>query len=296
MTVRTASRGASLLACLSLFFVTPRAAVAEDPAVSAGTVRYAVLPGERVSDFCERLDREGISSREIFLRIASSSVFPAFPFVPAPRPDVRRFEGLFVPGRYSLSYDGTSRGALSGAQKLALTKEMIGQLLRASARRFRRFHSRISLSLAQSITLASIVEKEAVDGRDYGMIASVFSNRLRSDMPLASCPSVEYFLGYHRPYLLSSDILIDSAYNLYLHRGLPPTPIAFFSDQAFRSAMDPPASPYQFLVFDWAKGVHYFATDFTGHQANIDASLKDFVAAYGAGEMFRKHPGKFYQY
>jgi UPF0755 protein len=168
--------------------------------------------------------------------------------------------------------------------------------LSASARRLRRFHSRIELSLSQSIVLASIVEKEAVNGRDYEMIASVFSNRLQFHMPLASCPSMEYFLGYHRPYLLRSDILIDSPYNLYLHPGLPPTPIAFFSDDAFRSVMDPPGTSYEFFVFDWATGRHYFATDFANHQENMATSRRDFVAAYGAGEMFRKQSGKFYQY
>ena len=140
------------------------------------------------------------------------------------------------------------------------------------------------------------MEKEAVNGNDYGRIASVFSNRLRSHMPLASCPSVEYSLGYHRPYLLRSDILIDSPYNLYLHLGLPPTPIAFFTDAAFRSVMDPPGTPYKFLVFDWARGRHYFAIDFPGHLANMETALRNFVAAYGEDQMFRKHVGKFYKY
>jgi len=289
-------RAAALLLCLSAVFLGARGLAAEDPALSAAVVRYSVLRGERVADFCERLQSEGISSIDILRRIASTAEFPGFPFVPAPRPNVNRFEGLFVPGRYTLSLASSSFPALSDAQKLALTRRMIVQLLGASARRFRSFHSSIGLNLTQSITLASIVEKEAVNGEDYGKIASVFSNRIRSHTPLASCPAVEYFLGYHRPYLLLSDILIDSPYNLYQHAGLPPTPIAFFSDAALRSVMDPPDTSYEFFVFDWARGRHYFATTYVTHQVNMETSLKDFVAAYGAHEMFKKHPGKFYQY
>ncbi len=290
------TRVAGLLACLFIVLLRAQPAAAEEPPLSAGSIHYSVLAGERVGDLCRRLEKEGISSADVFLRIASSAAFPGFPFVPAPRPDLNRFEGLFPPGRYTLSLDGAPAETLSDAKKLSLTRQLIEQLLAASARRFRGFHSRIGLSLDQTITLASIVEKEAVNARDYGKIASVFANRLRTHMALASCPSVEYYLGYHRPYLLFSDIQIDSPYNLYLHLGLPPTPIAFFSDAALRSAMDPPDTSYRFVVFDWAKGRHYFAAAYAGHLVNMEIALRDFRAAYGADEMFKKYPGKFYQY
>ncbi len=287
---------ARLLAALFLAALPGPAVLAEEPPASADQVRYSVAPGERVADLCRTLQAEGVSSADIFTDIASAADFSRFPFVPPPRPNLNRFEGLFPPGRYVLSWGGVSRNSLSRQQKVELTRELITQLLEASARRFRHFHSSAGLSLDQSIVLASIVEKEAVDGRDYGRIASVFVNRLRSGMPLASCPSVEYFLGYHRPYLLLSDIHIDSPYNLYLRLGLPPTPIAAFSDAAFRSAVDPPDTPYRFFVFDWARGRHYFAVDYSGHQVNMEKSMRDFVARYGAEQMFRKYPGKFYEY
>ena len=289
-------RAAGPLACLFFVFLAGPVPAAEHRLSSTFSIRYVVLAGERMTAFCERLQREGVSSPEIFLRIAATAEFAQFPFVPAPRPELNRFEGLFVPGRYALPLETPSIDGLSDEQRQALTERMIGQLLAASARRFRGFHSRIGLTLSRSMTLASIVEKEAVNGRDYGEIASVFANRLRSGIPLASCPAVEYFLGYHRPYLQLSDILVDSPYNLYMHAGLPPTPIAFFSDAAFQSVMDPPDTSYEFFVFDWARGRHYFATDYARHQANAEISMKHFLAAYGADQMFTKYPGKFYEY
>ncbi len=60
--------------------------------------------------------------------------------------------------------------------------------------------------------------------------------------------------------------------------------------------MDPPETLNNFFVFDWARGKHYFAADYAGHEVNMEISTKDFIAAYGAERMFRKYPTKYYQY
>jgi UPF0755 protein len=68
-------------------------------------------------------------------------------------------------------------------------------------------------------------------------VAIVFHRRLRSGIPFGSCPSVEYVLGSHRPFLTSDDVSIHSPYNLYKKPGLTPTPICFFSDSALQDAL-----------------------------------------------------------
>jgi UPF0755 protein len=70
------------------------------------------------------------------------------------------------------------------------------------------------------------VEKESVKKENFEEVASVFFNRMRTGQTLGSCPTVEYALGYHRPFLLESDVRIQSPYNVYRNKGLPPTPIA----------------------------------------------------------------------
>jgi len=96
----------------------------------------------------------------------------------------------------------------------------------------------------QQLILASIVEKEDIAGKNYDLVASVFLNRLTWGDCLASCPTVEYALGYHRAFLTRYDISIPSPYNVYLRKGLPPTPICFFSDRALQAVRNARQSTY----------------------------------------------------
>lgn len=77
------------------------------------------------------------------------------------------------------------------------------------------------------LILASIVQKEDFPGHEYGLVASVFLNRLKTGMRLDSCASVEFTLGYNRPFLLRSDIAVQSPYDTYRIKGLPPLRSAF---------------------------------------------------------------------
>jgi UPF0755 protein len=126
-------------------------------------------------------------------------------------------------------------------------------------------------------------------------VASVFLNRLAAGMRLGSCPSLEYSLGYHRPFLLNRDIAVDTPYNTYLHPGLPPTPICFFSDRALASLVHPVSTGYYFFVLDWAERKIYFARTYAEHLGNVKRARQDFVRRYGARSLFRKQPGKYYE-
>ncbi len=280
---------------LSLALLAARLAAADSPPMTRQELSYEVKAGERVRDLCARLEKQGVSSTALFLRVASSEAFPSYPFVPPPRPAIDRFEGLFTPGAYLLSLPEAA-GSLSAPEKLLVTRRIVSQLLSASSRRYRGLSPRHGLNLYALATLASIVEKEAVVGRDDDKVASVFFNRMKAGMTLSSCPSVEYFLGYHRPYLTRADIAIDSPYNLYLHRGLPPTPIAFFSDGALKAVLDPADTPFEFFTFDWAAGRLYFARDYAKHLLNTEQAQRNFIRMYGAQAMFREYPGTFYAY
>ncbi len=118
------------------------------------------------------------------------------------------------------------------------------------------------------ITLASIVEKEAVKKKEAPIIAGVFINRLRSGMKLESCPTVEYALGYHKPVLSYQDIQIDSPYNTYKYYGLPPTPIGNPSIDAINAVINYAHTDYLYFVAD-GKGGHLFAKTYAEHLANI---------------------------
>ncbi|MBL8395598.1 MAG: endolytic transglycosylase MltG [Candidatus Accumulibacter sp.] len=101
----------------------------------------------------------------------------------------------------------------------------------------------------QALILASIIEKETGHEQDRSLVAAVFINRLRRGMPLQTDPTVIYGLGKRFDgNLRKRDLLTDTSYNTYLHRGLPPTPIAMPGLASLQAALHPAASDALYFV------------------------------------------------
>ena len=134
----------------------------------------------------------------------------------------------------------------------------------------------MGLDLCQAVTLASIVQREAVLEDEMPMIASVFYNRLNSGAVLASDPTVQYALGYNQSQstwwtnpLSTQDLQIDSAYNTYIYPGLPPGPIANPGLAALRAVAFPAQTPYYyFRAACDGSGRHLFAETYEEHLKN----------------------------
>jgi UPF0755 protein len=126
----------------------------------------------------------------------------------------------------------------------------------------------------EAITLASIVEREAVVPSERPLIASVFLNRLNLGIPLQADPTVQFALGrspdgWWKRSLSADDLQFDSRYNTYLYGGLPPGPIAGPGLASLQSVASPAETGY--LFFRAAcddSGRHLFATTFEEHVAN----------------------------
>ena len=135
------------------------------------------------------------------------------------------------------------------------------------------------LTVHEAVTLASIVEREAVLADERPLIASVFHNRLRAAMPLQADPTVQYALGTHtngaggnwwKSPLDVADLSLDSPYNTYQISGLPPNPIANPSLGSLEAVADPASSDYLFFYADCATdGTHLFSVTYAEHQAFI---------------------------
>jgi UPF0755 protein len=132
-----------------------------------------------------------------------------------------------------------------------------------------------TLSDAQTIILASIIEREAMYASDRPLVASVFINRLNIGMALGSDPTVMYALGYQadtktwwKKDLTADDLLINSPYNTRKNAGLPPTPIANPGLSAIEAALNPAKTNYLYFFAD-KQGHLHFATTLQGHNANI---------------------------
>ncbi|MCV2394569.1 endolytic transglycosylase MltG [Actinotalea sp. M2MS4P-6] len=122
------------------------------------------------------------------------------------------------------------------------------------------------------LTIASLVVREAKSAEDARKIARAIDNRLEIDMKLDIDASVAYGLGKSGTELTYDDIHVtDTPYNLYLHTGLPPTPIASPGEDAIDAALNPADGPWLFWVtVNPETGETLFAETYAEHQQNVD--------------------------
>lgn len=116
-------------------------------------------------------------------------------------------------------------------------------------------------NLDEKIIVASIVEGEAKVKEERPIISAVFYNRLRKNMNLQSCATVEYALGKHKDVLYYKDLAIDSPYNTYKYNGLPVGPINNPGKSALEAAFNPSNVDYIYFVAK-GDGTHYFTNDY----------------------------------
>jgi len=121
------------------------------------------------------------------------------------------------------------------------------------------------LSFHQTLTLASIIEKEARHKDEMQKISGVFFNRLNHKIPLASDPTVIYALGKtYKQKVYYKDLKINSPYNTYKYLGLPPGPIASPGLASFKAALYPEEHSY-FFFFAKSDGYHFFTKTYRDH-------------------------------
>lgn len=133
--------------------------------------------------------------------------------------------------------------------------------------------SNSSLAEEEIIILASIIEREANSIESKKMVSGILQNRMDIDMPLQADASIEYILDKPLAELKPSDLEIDTPYNTYLYKGLPPTPIGNPGLDAIAAVLEPTESEYLFYITGY-DGEFYYAKTYEQHLANIDRYLR----------------------
>jgi UPF0755 protein len=165
-------------------------------------------------------------------------------------------------------------------------------VLRAQVQGFRNFlvdslqvrTRELGLSIRQVLTLASIVEGEAILDQERPVIAGVYYNRLRKGMKLEADPTLQFILPDGPRRLLYSDLKIDDPYNTYRHAGLPPGPVNNPGTSSILGALYPATHKYLFFVAN-GHGGHWFAPSYAEHLKNVRRYRKERgnVLAAGSG-------------
>jgi UPF0755 protein len=124
----------------------------------------------------------------------------------------------------------------------------------------------------QALIAASLIEKEAHLNQERPIIAGVLINRLRKNMLLQIDPTVIYGMGdRYLGKIYRRDLLDDTIYNTYVHKGLPPTPIAMPSQASIDAAIHPAAHDYYYFVAK-GDGSHQFSKSLPEHHRAVQST------------------------
>lgn len=123
------------------------------------------------------------------------------------------------------------------------------------------------------ISLASIVEREANTVESMKMVSGILQSRIEAGMPLQADASIEYVLDKPLKQLTAEDLKVDSPYNTYTNKGLPPTPIGNPGIDAIIAVLEPTPSDFVYYITDEDGNFHY-ARNFDEHRSNIARYLR----------------------
>ena len=218
--------------------------------------RTVVIPeGFNIFDVANAVAAAGITTRDEFLQAERQHT----ELIARWSPGATSLEGYLFPDTYKFSRHATPE-----------------QILSIMVKRFAQQAQHLGLSpdqVQRTVTMASLVEKEVHIDDERPEVASVFENRLAAGLPLQTDPAVIYasmLRGTWTGVIHQSELHSDSAYNTYVHRGLPPGPICNPGRAALQAAMHPATTDYLYFVAD-AKGSTRFSATLTEHNANVAA-------------------------
>jgi len=227
-------------------------------------IAVTIPEGWRAEQIAEVLAEEVGVDGEAFLDLVQGRHFD-YEFLQDWPPEAT-LEGFLFPDTYNLPVQPTA---------LDIIERMLANFDQRFTAEMRQAAMEQEMTIYQVVTLASIVEREAVVAEERPIIAGVFLNRLEEGMNLDSCPTVQYALGYQEdaaqwwktPVTLAEFAQVNSPYNTYLHRGLPPGPICSPGLASIQAVLEPVETDYLYFLAK-GDGSHAFATTFGEHLQN----------------------------
>ena len=220
---------------------------------------YTVKEGETIFDIAHDLETAKYMSAEDFLKAAQDpgQIKDLFP-------DAKSLEGFLFPATYNLPRHAAAP---------ELTEMMVHKFREAMTRLQPKgtANGNPAQQLGSIVTMASLVERETPKPDERPLVAGIFTNRLEKNMPLQCDPTVIYALqqeGNYNGTLTFKDLRIDSPYNTYVYRGLPPGPIGNPGEVALAAALHPAETNYLYFVAN-TQGGHFFAATLAEHNKNV---------------------------
>ncbi len=178
-------------------------------------------------------------------------------------PDAKNLEGYLFPETYHFSRKADSR---------SIIKTMVEQFRKQLQAIQAELPVPAGWDIHRAVTLASMIEKEVRKPEERPLVSSVFHNRLERRIPLACDATIIYAMklaGTYDGNIRKTDLSMESPYNSYIHRGLPPGPIANPGADSLRAALSPAETDYLYYV-SRNDGTHVFSRNYREHQKAVD--------------------------
>ena len=209
------------------------------------TYKITIPEGYTYKQIAEILDKKEVAKKDAFLELLKA--------------DEKTLEGYLFPDTYEVPKK-------YGAENIV--KLMLSNFNQISIKnKFADKSEEIGFSLDEIIILASIIEREAKFSDEKRKVSSVFHNRLKKGMKLQSCATIQYILEEPKERLDENDLKIDSPYNTYLYKGLPPGAICNPGLDSIMAALEPVEEDYLYFVLG-ENGKHIFSKTYQEHLKN----------------------------
>lgn len=212
---------------------------------------FTIPEGYNIFQITDLLAAKKFVYRDRFIKLTQNKEFISTLGI-----DAESLEGYLFPETYSI---------FKGAKEEEIISMMVSQLKKKITPQDEEQTKRLGLSFHQILTLASIIEKETKLSEERPLVSAVFHNRLKENIPLMCDPTVIYALQPDFDGNLTKENLkINSPYNTYRNKGLPPGPIASPGLNSIKAALYPARVDYLYFV-SMNNGAHKFSTTLQEH-------------------------------
>jgi UPF0755 protein len=223
----------------------------------------SIPEGLTINQMAAKLNEKGIVKKADFIAAANSGTFKVNGNT------VKSLEGYLLPETYDLPDEFKASDIIARMISEFDSKAVPLYIEHQKSLPF-------ALSLSEVVTLASLIEREAQVPAERPVIASVYYNRMNKGMLLQCDATIQYALGENKPVLTYDDLKIESPYNTYIHKGLPPGPIANPGIESIRAALLPEKTDFLYYVRNDVKndGSHVFTRSLEEHNQAINQYQK----------------------
>jgi len=226
--------------------------------LSSSEAKITIIEGWKLKDIAEYLENQGVFTEEDFMAAAKINNWKgSYSFLGDPQ--IKTLEGYLFPDTYAIYRDAKPEDVIKKMLdnfKNKVDSEMLADLANDDR------------SLHEAIILASIIEREALYDEDRYMISDIFLKRLQEGIGLQSDATVNYVTGKKTSRPSYNDLQIDSPYNTYKYRGLPPGPISNPGLSSIMASIYPKSNPYFYFLTD-SDGRAHFGKTYDDHLMNI---------------------------